>query len=230
MSSSTASPQTRRDFFQYAVHIIYAAILAFSFQYVAIDFIPFDSIKTATDKVNFLALLFVWGFMISGWLGYTKSISYKPHSEGFWGAFRFVLDLIISFFMLYLVIITIKDGFVANFGNAFSYVIPVIFGLFIAWDLVKYAEYRSNDEQSNRYLRTRANFTIFTFLALLAQSLYYYIFAGNVNIGISYDINSTYFWFMIASSAIVVVYRLLKGNIPRSFTSKSFSRKSFNLC
>jgi succinate dehydrogenase hydrophobic anchor subunit len=125
------SPRDRKDFFPFAIHVINAAIIAFSFELVKDDFVPFDLIKTFSDKVNFLAVLFVWGFLISGWLGYTKSVSDKPHKEGLVGNLRFVTELVISFFMLYLFILAQKNEFVTNFGSAFVWIIPIIFGLFI---------------------------------------------------------------------------------------------------
>jgi hypothetical protein len=207
------SPRTRSDFFPFAIHIINAAIIAFSFELVKDTFIPFELVKTFSDKVNFLTVLFVWGFLISGWLGYTKSISDKPHKAGHVGNLRFVIELIISFFMLYLFIIAEKSRFDNYFGSAFVWVIPAIFLLFVFWDLLKYKEYRSDDEGSNKNLQNRMLYTVYILVALLIQDFFYNLFIGKITIEVAFDKNTTTLWFLISSSVIIAIYRIIKGNI-----------------
>jgi succinate dehydrogenase hydrophobic anchor subunit len=204
---SSASPRTRRDFYPFAIHIINAAIIAFSFELLKDNFIPIELIKTFSDQVNFVAVLFVWGFLISGWLGYTKSVSDKPHKEGLVGNLRFVVELIISFFMLYLFIIAEKIRFDIYFGSAFVWVIPAIFGLFIIWDILKFIEYR------NEYHVRRMLLTIFASLAILALDLFYNVYAGNLVAGSALDKNWTFLAAIGASSVIIGTYRVFKGNI-----------------
>jgi hypothetical protein len=203
------SPENKKDFFPFAIHIINAAIIAFSFELVKDDFIPFNLIVTFSDKVNFIAVLFVWGFLISGWLGYTKSVKDKPHKEGIVGNLRFVTELVISFFMLYLFVIADKDKFASNFGTAFVWFIPMIFGLFIIWDLLKYREY---NQESPEDLKRRMFYTVYTFFAILAQDLFYNLYSGTLIAGFSFDKNWTLLIFIGISSVIIGIYRVLKGS------------------
>lgn len=205
------SPKDKKDFFPFAIHIINAAIIAFSFELVKDDFIPFDLIQTFADKVNFVAILFVWGFLISGWLGYTQSIKNNHHKEGLAGNLRFVTELGISFFMLYLFILTEKAKFETYFGYAFIWVIPVIFFIFVIWDLLKYSEYRSDDEGSNKDLQNRMFFTVFALVALLIQDFFYNLFIGNLTSEITFDRNTTTLYFLISTSVIVAIYRAIKS-------------------
>ena len=204
---STHLPETTSDFFQFAIHVINAAIIAFSFELIKDDFIPFELINSFSELVNFIAVLFVWGFLISGWVGYTKSINEKPHKEGLIGNLRFVTELVISFFMLYLFIIVDKDKFEIYFGSAFLWVIPAIFGLFIIWDILKSYEYR------NEYERRRMVLTIFISIAILILDLFYNLYAGNLIAGFTLDKNWTFIAMIAAGSAIIGTYRVFKGNL-----------------
>lgn len=201
------SIKDRKDFFPFAIHIINAAIIAFSFELVKDTFIPFELIKTTSDQVNFIAILFVWGFLISGWLGYTNSVREKPHKEGVVGNSRFVVELIISFLILYLFIISEKIRFDTYFGSAFVWVIPTIFGLFIIWDILKFVEYRKE------YYVRRMLLSIFAFIAFLALDLFYNIYAGNLIAASAQDKNWTFIAAIGASSIIIGTYRVFKGNL-----------------
>jgi hypothetical protein len=80
-----ASPQTVRDFFQYAIHVIYAIILTTSFDIAAKVSIPIGKINPVLHETNFvnaMGLLLVYIVIISGWVGYTKSIAKRPHEGG----------------------------------------------------------------------------------------------------------------------------------------------------
>ena len=173
-------------------------------------------------------MLFVWGVMISGWLGYTKSINDKPHSEGHLGNIRFAIDLVISFLMLYLFIITGKDYFYSNFGETFTFVLPTIFLLYVFWDYIKNKEYPTSNPDMHNILQMRVFMTVIVFLALSGQSIFFifyeslsYHLASQFNISYSElfisDANIRYCIFIGTSSGFIALYRITKGRQYRGF-------------
>ncbi len=226
-----SSPETQRDFYKFVIHVINASIIAFSFQIVNGYFIPFHMELSETYITNFAAMLFVWGVMISGWLGYTKSINDKPHSEGYLGNIRFVIDLVISFLMLYLFIVTGKDNFTKNFGEVFTLILPTVFFLYIVWDIIKNREYPTSNRDLDNILKRRQFQTLYAFLSLSAFSLFFifydYVIAFPLLTAqyhnyyleqLSSNINWKYWLFMVISSFIIGYYRKIKGNLLGSLS------------
>ena len=71
-------PKTTPDFYQFAVHIVYTIVLATSFDLLPTIMISISSINPARDPArfaNFATLLMVYIIIISGWIGYTGSLS-----------------------------------------------------------------------------------------------------------------------------------------------------------
>jgi hypothetical protein len=160
--------------------------------------------------------------MISGWLGYTKSINDKPHTEGGLGNARFVIDLTISFFMLYLLVLTSKNYFIYYFGDAFLKILPTIFFLYVLWDFIKSKEYPNFNPDLNRIARRRRFQTLVAFLSLTGVS-FLYVFYDHLIIIFLWEnqnyyhlfanLNTKYWIFMIISTFIIARYRLVKGDL-----------------
>jgi MFS family permease len=216
----SSSPRNIKDFYQYAIHVIYAIILTTSFDIAAKVSIPIEAISPIYDWakfVNAITLLLVYITIISGWLGYTKSIIKRPH-EGMKGNMRFVIEVIITFFLAYFINLTNpdKENFRDHFDSVFVWVLPVIFLLFIIWDLLKYYEYLNHPDEDKRANKNRIWITGFASLGIFVQSMVYLyeIVNGNVNRNSPYTI---FLYFSISSIIIILIYRMVKWeDKPRS--------------
>jgi hypothetical protein len=119
------------EFYAFAIHTIYAIILAVSFQTAQELFIPFNMIEDYGEMVNTVAVFFVYMLLISGWIGYTRSISERPHTSSPLGNLRFILDIMIVFMVFYLTALVRPQTFRDNFSEIFWWVLPVIFTLYV---------------------------------------------------------------------------------------------------
>jgi hypothetical protein len=147
------------------LELIVAIILGQNLLQVDSIFIPFDNIFTERGIYNAVGLILVYMFVISGWIGYQRSIYLHEH-RGVFGDIRYGIDLVIVFFIYYLVSITNPES-KAHFGEAFVWIFPLIFGLYLLWDFIKILEYGKSVKKF-RMLIT------FSFLVVfLIQSLWY---------------------------------------------------------
>ena len=63
------------EFYQYAVHLVYAIIIALSYNVAIEVFIPIQNFWASYDGfLNGIALLFAYIVVVSGWVGWIKSI------------------------------------------------------------------------------------------------------------------------------------------------------------
>jgi hypothetical protein len=209
---SYSTPQTVQDLYQYAVHVLYAIILTTSFEIAANISIPIDAINPIYGYEKFtnaIGLLLVYVVAISGWIGYTKSIAKKPHT-GAIGNARFVVDVIIVFFMSYMINLVDPNNFEKYFDDIFLWVLPLLFVFFIIWDLLKYYEYSKKTDSSRIWM------TFFAFLVILVQALTYLYFIINEDIPDDYPF-TVYLLYSVISIVIMLIYRLVKwGDKPRS--------------
>jgi hypothetical protein len=91
--------------------------------------------------VNTVALFFIYFVLISGWIGYTRSISKRPLTDNRWGTLRFVFDILIILATFYLTVLADPKIFKTNFSEAFIGVLPAISVLYLFWELIRYKEY-----------------------------------------------------------------------------------------
>src|SRR3989344_5586216 len=102
MKSDPLNPKTLGDFYQFAIHLIYAVIIGQSFLLASTVFVPIDSVFNFTGFEHGYALFLAYVISITGWVGWSRSIGKMPHSENALGNFRFITDLIIMFLYYYL--------------------------------------------------------------------------------------------------------------------------------
>jgi hypothetical protein len=214
------------EFYAFAIHTIYAIILAVSFQTAQDLFIPFSKIEDYGEMVNTVAVFFVYMLLISGWIGYTRSISERPHRSSPLGNIRFILDIIIVFIVFYLTALLRPETFHNNFSEVFWWILPVLFTLYVFWDFVKLYEYKeiSSDEEENKIEfeinKTRFWKTFYFFIAILVLALVFYLHITQIVIInpslTNYD--RMYFFFIVLSSVIILLFRLVKWGIPRKMT------------
>ena len=138
------NPANATEFYPFSAHLIYAVIVTLSFEIAGNVFIPFDKAFSSYDNALSISLLLSYAFIISGWVGYTKSISKRPHRENWLGNTRFVIDLVILFLAFYLLSLTNPEKFerfITVFGT-FIWLFPATFIVYFIWDMFKYFEYK----------------------------------------------------------------------------------------
>jgi hypothetical protein len=148
-----------REFYIFAIHAIYAVILASSFDIAKDYLIPVSKITSGEDFVHVLGILFVYTVLISGWIGYTRSVSARPHTTSSLGNLRFIMDLLIVFVTFYLVNLTSNiEIFKNSFYETFVAILPMLFSLYLIWDIIKLFEYRKKYTGQQQIDETLINF------------------------------------------------------------------------
>ena len=198
------------DGYQYAVHLIFAIIIASSFELASEILIPLDG--AFTDKNNLVlasSLLLSYVVIIAGWVGYALSMSTKPHKDNYKGALRFMIDLIIPFENFYLIQLVPTEKFILEF----PIVLSVLFTTYIIWDVIKYFEYHSKEARKitkNRGGRTGVC-AIFCYILTVAYLLTssdpnseFYLFADDQS-------HALVFTFLMLF--LIIFYRIWKWDI-----------------
>jgi len=202
------------EFYQYAIHLVYAVIIALSFDVATEIFMPIQNFFESYD--NFLkgmGLLLVYVVVISGWVGWTKSIIGRPHRINFYGNLRFVLDLFIGFWYFYLIQLAKPEHF-NEFNQIFIWVFPAIFVTYIIWDFAKFKEYNfKNQEREVRGNRVRKTL-YFTVLFFAVALIYTHVDQNNRTI-IVYENNIVDFIFIVVSIILTLLYRKSKWKETR---------------
>lgn len=206
-----------REFYVFAIHAIYAVLLASSFN-IANDFlVPLSKITSGEDFIHVFGILFVYTVLISGWIGYTKSVSVRPHIEGYLGNLRFIMDLFIVFVTFYIVNLTSSlEIFKNNFYETFMYLLPILFSLYLVWDIIKLFEYRKIFTGQKQLDETLINFNrlsitaYFLAVVLIQDAIFIYIFMSKNES----HVLALYFLFIISSFIIILFYRKFKWNTP----------------
>lgn len=153
----TNPKKSKTDFYQVAIHFIFAIILAHAFMIATKIIIPFDDSFTSEKKfLQSLAFFVSFLIIIIGWTAYARSMYYRQHKDNFYGTIRFFLDIFVVFLYFYLLEIIHKDVFVESvtFVNLF------IFGTFLVWDIFRYYEFKKYKKEHKK----RMKYTIFAFI------------------------------------------------------------------
>lgn len=88
--------------------------------------------------MNLLGIGIVYLIVITGWIGYHKSISVKRET-GDWGTVRFVFDLFIVF-IVYNLLLVANPNSKEYYSSVFIYLIPIIYTLYVILDFAKLQE------------------------------------------------------------------------------------------
>ena len=112
--------EVRKEFYARATHILFAIVLAHSFLLASEILVPISVAFQPENHMSVTTLLFSYVLIISGWIGYSRSVSYRPYKDTAWGAMRFVFDIIILFEYFYLVGISVEQP------DVFPFVVVVI--------------------------------------------------------------------------------------------------------
>lgn len=210
---NSLNPKTLGDFYQFAIHLIYAVIIGQSFLLASSVFVPIDKIFNFSGFENGYALFLAYVVAVTGWVGWARSIVKSPHSENALGNFRFITDLVIMF--LYYYLLSLADPATINrYGDTFVWVFPSIFGAYIAWDVLKYFEYKCDVQKAIRDRKKRLLISVYFFIAFTIQSIIFQYVTQNQQF-LNWDGNSLWLEVFISSSFVLTItYRWLKWKIP----------------
>lgn len=165
--------ETLSQFYRYAIFVLFAVVLGASFPISTKVIIPLSNLPTVDGIENLLALILVYFFIISSWIAYFISITLNPHTESKLGIGRFVVDLFIIF-VYYFLVIQIPDK--SQHRYIFVGMIPIIFGAFLTWDILRYFEYKKvkkETKQAHADRKKRLFDTVITFIIFLVIAYFY---------------------------------------------------------
>jgi hypothetical protein len=207
------TPKTFQELLQHAVNILFALVLLQSFPLATKIFTPLSNLNNYFYFVNAVAILFVYFFIITSWIGYFKSIQSKQHSEKKSGLARFGIDIFIIYLYYYLVQGVIQRELnstdqIANYNELFLWILPIIAGAFVLWDGIKWLEHKPDpEERANRLNRMLITWIFFGAIILQAISYYYSQYTEQLRFGniVIWDI-----FFFIISFLITFFYRKRK--------------------
>jgi hypothetical protein len=215
-------PKTLPDFFQHAVNVIYAVVIALSFNVSREVVIPIENIQQHIISVEILFLGYF--IVVTGWIGYFLSIKTRPH-RGILGAGRFGIDLFILYLFYYIISLAEPNN-IQYRQDIFVYILPITYAAYLLWDIVRHFEYgvhHSAPVVKNKGVRwitiTIDYFIIFFFLALF----YYTAFGYIENTTMSAFTRDTIF--VIASIVFTAMYRRAKFNEMQTRRARTRRKK-----
>jgi hypothetical protein len=137
----------------------------------------------------------------------------RPHKLNVYGHMRFVIDLIITFVIFYLISLTDRENFTSDLGQVFVIVIPILFGLFIIWDYLKSKEYgdtfSENEKQSEINQRWKTAYAFgFSILQLII-----FLILSDIWSKSEADVLTLYLLFILCMFGLNTWYRIIKNNI-----------------
>jgi len=202
------SPKTLSEFYKFTIDAIYAFIIGLSF-------VQLDNLVTPFEKIfqNFIPILgvgFVYFLIIAGWVGYHKSIMIQPH-WGRFGTLRYLIDLFIMFIVYNLLLVS-NPSSSTMYGQIFIYLIPILFTLYLIWDMVRIFEFRKRYPLYTGSLNGFKKTIIFGFVALVISAIYAYILPEYIWTRADFtNRNSIDIYFVIIFIIHTCVYRWIKS-------------------
>ena len=213
-------PKTLTEFFEHTINVIFAVVIGLSFQVSSQIIIPVDQI--ANHPVNTGILILGYIIVIGGWIGYFLSVKEHPH-KGKKGVVRFFLDVLTLYLFFYIInLAKIENGQYQK--DVFLYLLPITFGVYLCWDIVKYFEYKkrnqTNEEKTDRIHRIRITIDYLFWFVVLAI-VYHALPSFNE------DMEYKYIIFLIISIILTIMYRYAKyTDSVRVKAKKRIARKS----
>ncbi len=148
--------------------------------------------------------------LVSGWVGYARSMSEKPHKDNIHGALRFLIDLVILFEYFYLLQLTEN---LANFQNEFHWVVMIVFATYAIWDVVRYFEYHGKRER--KVVRNRGGRTlVFCMIcAAVSASYHFLVIEGVSGLDVFQNKQAQTLNFIALTLIMILGYRMVKWNV-----------------
>lgn len=224
-------PKKPAEIFSYICHFIFAIIIANSYDTATKIFINPEKIFLSDFSliIPALELLLAYVIIISGWVGYSRSMIKWQHTNTKSGALRFSLDLAILF--CYFGLISSADP--QNiFREYFLNWIIVLFSLFIVWDILKIKEYykKANNNKFNVALLRSFWKTVVFFIIFVVVVPFTFNFLLEIQVGIIND-DIIYGFILLFVMFWILLYRYWKWSIPpqkRHMQNNTNSKKKPN--
>lgn len=135
-------PKTPSDFLEYAIHILFAVVIGISFEISSQIIIPIE--ETYKHVANAAILVLGYSIILSSWIGYYLSIKAHRH-KGKLGYIRFTLDIFTIYLFYYIINLTKIENQQYR-DDVFLYLLPLIYAVYIVWDVVKYYEHKKKNQ------------------------------------------------------------------------------------
>ena len=168
-----------------------------------------------------IELLLAYVVIVSGWVGYSRSMIKWPHTNTKSGTLRFVLDLAILF--CYFGLIALADP-PNDFQDHFVLWIIAMFALFSVWDMVKLVENRT--ERPGDRLLVSFFKTAFFLIFFLSISLIYSLISGLIETMEKSDVlisaDAFYGIFLVVVTVFMIGYRYWKWSVLPQRRSLSY--------
>lgn len=188
--------------------VVFAVVIAESFPQSVDIFLPSNNtISTYGRFENASALILAYFLIISSWIYYFRSIIIDPHTETRYGVARFALDLFIVYLYYYLLILISN---LSSHSFIFVWVFPVIFASYLAWDWLRYLEYKTSRRVPGQAQATRKNRLLITgmaFLTFVFTSVLYSVATPQVSFTIYDSHNAWNIIFVYGYLGVLIVYR-----------------------
>lgn len=200
------------DAFSYISHFIFAVIIASSYESATDVFVNSEKPFLADPSSAILGfeLLLAYTAVVSGWVGYSRSMIKWPHTNTKSGAFRFCLDIAILFCYFGLIASASPER---DFQGYFLPWIIALFVLFAVWDILKLKEYHKKREKRTKWALERSLGKTVALLVLFVLVLYAFVSITESQIRII-DEHVTYSLFLALTMFLILMYRYWKWSIP----------------
>ena len=201
------------DVFSYISHFIFAIVIATTYDTAILVFMNPDMpfLSDVDSGVASLEIFLAYAAIISGWVGYSRSLIKWQHTNTKAGALRFSLDIVILFCYFGLITSARPEN---EFQNYFLYWIISLFGLFSAWDLVKIKEYYEKNEANRNFalLRSFLKTVIFLsiFIIITITNTYIPLFEYETEL---IDKNIIYGSILLLITILLLLYRYWKWSV-----------------
>lgn len=218
-------PQKPEDAFPLIGHFIFAIVIASSYDLAARVFLsPEDPVYSGLDPfLVALELTVAYVSIISGWLGYARSVHKWPHRDTKFGMLRFITDIAILF--CYFGLIEAADPARDVFRDQFMAWICAIFVLYFFSDVFKRQDHKSKTHKDRN---RRLNWSLSLTLIFLGISAALYAFNAHVRGLWGTNDGALYMMILMSAIAILLLYRLPKWKVhtkPGRSSSRRPGRK-----
>lgn len=217
-------PKTLPDFLLHAVNVVYAVVIAISFEISGSVVIPIENIHL--HAVNAGIVLLSYFIIVSSWIGYFLSTKIEPH-RGVLGIARFGIDLFIIFLFYY--IVSLAQPRNEQFQHdIFLYILPILYATYLVWDVIKHIEYqRSNFTIEEKQKRARwIAITIDYLVVFIFVSLFYYI--STIYVPNTGDTSLREWLFIAASIVFTAMFRRAKWKEMHTARARRVRRRRDN--
>lgn len=220
------TPKKPNEIFAYICHFIFAIVIATSYDTATQIFInpeiPF--LSNLDSVISSFEICLAYVAIISGWVGYSRSMIKWPHKNTKIGALRFSLDIAILFCYFGLITSAQPQN---EFQNYFLSWISGLFVLFVLWDVLKIKEHYEKHETKRNGELIRSCLKTVVFLIVFFALPLIFTLLSEIEMGVIDD-NIIYMGVMGLTMFLLILYRYTKWSINRSRKSGRGKNNKFS--